>query len=145
MIGKLEMTDQTGTDVTQVSVQSQPNFDRQKEKSFLAGGGLLGALAMSSCCVMPVLLFSLGATGAWIGALASLYQYKWIFLLITAGFLAGGFYMVYRKRPAVECAPGTYCAIPLSDRINKIVLWLASVLALVAFAFPYLAPLILDV
>ncbi len=133
------------TDASEVSVQAQPGFDGRREKSLLAGGGLLGALAMSSCCVMPVLLFSLGATGAWIGALASLYQYKWIFLLVTAGFLAGGFYMVYRKPNESACAPGTDCAIPLSDRINKVVLWTASLLALVAFAFPYLAPFVLDV
>lgn len=133
------------TDASEVSVQAQPGFDGRREKSLLAGGGLLGALAMSSCCVMPVLLFSLGATGAWIGALASLYQYKWIFLLVTAGFLVGGFYKVYRKPTASACAPGTYCATPHSDRINKVVLWSASLLALVAFTFPYLAPSILGV
>ena len=113
-------------------------------KSILAGGGVLGAIAMTSCCIMPLVLFSLGVTGAWIGGLASLYQYKWIFFLITAGFLAGGFYMIYRKAPVSACVPGTYCAAPVSDRVNKIALWSASILALVALAFPYVSPFWLD-
>jgi mercuric ion transport protein len=29
--------------------------------------GLLGALAASSCCILPLVLFSLGVSGAWIG------------------------------------------------------------------------------
>ncbi len=37
-----------------------------------AAGGLLGAFAAASCCVVPLVLFSLGATGAWNGALTAL-------------------------------------------------------------------------
>ncbi|CCE10378.1 Mercuric transport protein (Mercury ion transport protein) (fragment) [Bradyrhizobium sp. STM 3843] len=35
--------------------------------TLMAAGGLLGALAASSCCILPVVLFSLGISGAWIG------------------------------------------------------------------------------
>ncbi|MGJ4944794.1 mercuric transporter MerT family protein [Bradyrhizobium sp. HKCCYLS1011] len=34
--------------------------------TLMAAGGLLGALAASSCCILPVVLFSLGISGAWI-------------------------------------------------------------------------------
>ena len=43
--------------------------DEKTKKSLFASGGLLGALAMSSCCILPLTLFSLGVTGAWIGNL----------------------------------------------------------------------------
>ncbi len=124
--------------------RARSGAEEQTKKTIFAGGSVIGALAMTSCCILPLVLFSLGATGAWIGNLASLYQYKWIFLLITAGFLAGGFYMVYRKPRSSESAPGSCCATPLSDRINKTVLWVATVLALAATAFPYVAPAFLE-
>ena len=124
--------------------RARPGGDEQTKKTIFAGGSIIGALAMSSCCILPLVLFSLGATGAWIGNLASLYQYKWIFLLITAGFLAGGFYMVYRKPRTSDGAPDVCCATPLSERINKTVLWAATVLALAATAFPYVAPVFLE-
>lgn len=110
----------------------------------MSGGSVLGALAVSSCCVIPLALFSLGVTGAWIGNLAALYPYKTYVLVPTAAFLAGGFYMAYRKPKAGVCADGTYCATPMSDRINKVALWSAALLVLAALAFPYVAPILLD-
>jgi len=89
-------------------------------------------------------LFSLGVTGAWIGNLTALYPYKPIFFVITAVFLAGGFYQIYRKPKAGACEAGTYCAAPISDRINKITLWSATILVVAAVAFPYVAPLLLE-
>ncbi len=118
--------------------------DAQTKKTIFAGGSVIGALAMSSCCILPLVLFSLGVTGAWIGSLAALYQYKWIFLSITAGFLAGGFYLVYGKPRTRGSGSGTCCTSPLADRINKTVLWAATVLALAAAAFPYVAPAFLE-
>jgi mercuric ion transport protein len=118
--------------------------DEKTKKSLFAGGSVLGAVAMSLCCIVPLVLFSLGVTSAWIGGLASLYQYKWIFFLATAGLLGGGFYMVYRKPLASACDSGATCATPLSDRINKIVLWTATFLSLTALAFPYVAPALLE-
>lgn len=115
----------------------------ENTKKILTGGGILGALAMSSCCILPLALFSLGITGAWIGNLAALYPYKLYFLVPTVALLAGGFYMVYRKPKAADCVEGGYCASPLSDRINKIVLWSSSLLVAAALVFPYVAPYIL--
>lgn len=38
--------------------------------------GALGALAMTSCCILPLVLVSLGVTGVFIGQLTALYAYK---------------------------------------------------------------------
>lgn len=109
----------------------------------LATGGLLGALAASSCCVLPLVLFSVGISGAWIGNLTALAPYQPIFIAITLGLLAIGFYLVYRK-PKVACADGEVCARPLSARIVKAALWNATFLVALAAAFPYLAPVLLN-
>jgi len=110
----------------------------------LAAGGLLGALAASSCCVVPLVLFSLGIGGAWIGNLTALAPYQPIFAAITIGILGTGFYLVYR-RPKMVCAGAAACARSLPNRIVKLSLWTATALIAIALAFPYVAPLFLDV
>lgn len=119
-------------------------MDENAKKNLLASGSALGAIAMSSCCILPLALFSLGVTGAWIGNLAALYPYKPYFFVATAGFLAAGFWKVYRRPAITECAEGTYCASPASDRLIKTALWVSSILVAAALAFPYAAPLFLD-
>ena len=119
-------------------------LDERAKKTVFSGGSVLGALAMSSCCIVPLVLFSLGVTGAWIGNLTALYPYKLYFLVPTGGFLAGGFYLAYRKPTADDCGAEGACVAPVSDRINKAALWGATVLTLAALAFPYYAPLLLD-
>lgn len=114
------------------------------EKNVLAGGSAFGAIAMSSCCILPLALFSLGVTGAWIGNLTALYPYKAYFFVATVGFLAAGFWKVYRETSAVGRAEGSYCASPASDRLVKSALWASTVLVAAALAFPYAAPLLLD-
>ncbi|MGH6880679.1 MAG: mercuric transporter MerT family protein, partial [Hypericibacter sp.] len=42
----------------------------------IAAGGVLGALAAMSCCILPLVLFALGISGAWIGNLTALAPYQ---------------------------------------------------------------------
>ncbi len=117
--------------------------DTSTRKAGLASvGGILAALAAASCCVVPFALFTLGISGAWISNLTALEPYQPVFAVITIGFLAYGFYLVYRK-PKVACAEDSYCAKPSSGRNAKIGLWTATVLVAVALGFPKLAPLFL--
>jgi mercuric ion transport protein len=103
-----------------------------------AAGGILGALAMTSCCILPLVLFSLGATGAWIGQLGALYQYKWIFFAFAGASLAYGFWKIYRPAPRV-CEGGT-CERPLNGKFMKVALWTATAVVTLSLAFPYIAP-----
>ena len=103
-----------------------------------AAGSVLGALAAMSCCIMPLALFALGVSGAWIGNLTALAPYQPILIGITLAFLAAGYYLVYR-RPAAACADGGTCRRPLQNRIVKAALWVATVMVASAMAFPYLA------
>jgi len=109
-----------------------------------AAGGVLGALAASSCCILPLVLFSVGAGGAWIGNLTALAPYQPIFVAITLGFLGYGHYLVY-WRAKKACADGAACARPLPNRAVKVALWGATALIVAALAFPYAAPWLLGV
>ncbi len=99
-------------------------------------------LAASSCCVLPLVLFSVGVSGAWIGNLTALAPYQWVFVVITIACLAAGFYLVYRK-PQIACADEQACVRPLSGRLIKIALWVATALVVSAIVFPFVAPILL--
>jgi mercuric ion transport protein len=112
-----------------------------RTQRLLAAGGVLGALAASSCCIVPLVLFGLGISGAWIGNLTRLAPYQPYFLAATTACLGGGYWLVYRSGRA--CTDGEMCARPLPNLIVKTTLVLATILVLGALAFDFLAPLIL--
>jgi mercuric ion transport protein len=116
----------------------------EKRQAWFAAGGLLGAVAASSCCILPVVLFSLGASGAWLGNLSALSPYQPVFVVITLGFLGGGFWLAYR-RPGAACDGSTACARPMSSRAVKLALWAATLLVAAAVGFRYVAPALLGV
>lgn len=116
--------------------------DSLGRQRLVAVGGILGAIAASSCCIVPLLLFSLGVGGAWIGTLTALAPYQPLFVAATIAMLGYGFYLAYRK-PQQECAHGSVCTRPLPNRLAKLGLWTATVLVTAAFAFNYVAPLLL--
>ncbi|KGB53548.1 Mercuric transport protein MerT precursor [Sphingopyxis sp. LC81] len=101
-------------------------------------GGALGAVAAASCCVVPLALFTLGISGAWIGNLTALAPYQPIFVALAAPALIYGFVRVYRS-PARKCDNGTYCGSPSSTRVLKVSLWVTTFLVIAAVAFPYAA------
>jgi mercuric ion transport protein len=105
-----------------------------------ASGGVLGAILASSCCIAPLLLLSLGISGAWIGNLTALEPYKWVFIAIAVVFLGLGFRHVY-FRQAEPCEDGTYCARPEANLIVKSALWLATALIGASATVDWWAPL----
>ena len=116
--------------------------DSGRAPKLLAAGGLLGALAASSCCILPVVLFTLGISGAWIGNFTQLAPYKPYFIAVTAAFLGGGYWLVYRSS-SFACADGDACARALPNRIVTTVLIAATVLVIAAFGFDFVAPYLL--
>lgn len=113
----------------------------QARARWIAAGGILGALAASSCCILPLVLFSLGISGAWIANFTALAPYKPYFAAATIGLLGYGYYLVY-VRPKRACADGS-CARSLPNRLVKSSLWIATALVAAALAFDFLAPLLL--
>jgi mercuric ion transport protein len=113
-----------------------------RTQKLVAAGGILGAIAASSCCIAPLVLFSLGISGAWIGNLTALAPYQPYFIAATMACLGYGYWLVYRPRK-LACAEGAACAKPLPNRFVMFGLILATVLVAGALAFDLLAPLIL--
>lgn len=103
----------------------------------------LGALAMTSCCILPLVLVSFGVTGVFIAQLGALYEYKWITFSLSAAFIGYGFWKAYRPIPAVTCADGS-CARPMNRTLMRSVLWVAAGIVAVAMTFPYLTPYFLS-
>jgi len=108
-----------------------------------AVGGVIGALAASSCCILPVILFSLGIGGAWIGNFTQLAPYQPYFIAATLAFIGTGYWLSYRSSKAA-CAAGEACARPLPNRLVKIALIAATVIVIAAWAFDYVAPYLLS-
>jgi mercuric ion transport protein len=112
-------------------------------KALFATVGLAAAIGASSCCLLPLGLFLVGISGAWIRNLTVLAPYQPIFLAVTVACLAGGFIAVYRKPQAADCTEGSYCASPASNRVVKVALWGTAALVVAAIAFPYAASVLL--
>jgi len=109
----------------------------------IAAGGLLGALAASSCCILPLVLFSLGIGGAWISNLTRLAPFQPYVLALTAGFVGAGYWLVYRSSK-LACREGQACTRPLPNRLVKTALVVATLLVLAALGLDVLAPLLLN-
>lgn len=123
-----------------VAVSREVTAQEESSRGWTATGlSAFGALAMTSCCILPLVLISFGVTGVFIGQMTALYQYKWITFALSAGFLAYGFWKAYRPVAASDCAAGT-CARPVDRRLMRGILWTAAVVTLVALVFPYISP-----
>lgn len=99
-------------------------------------GATVAAVAASACCWIPALLGA-GAAGS-LGISAALAP-LWPYLLTLTGlFLAGGFWMVYR-RPKADCCDAGGCAIPAAAKRRKInigVMWVVATFAVAMSAYP---------
>ena len=117
--------------------------NRRRRQGLMAAGGLLGALAASSCCILPLVLFGLGVSGAWIGNFTRLASYQPWFIAATLAFLGYGYWLAYRPS-ARACADGEVCARPLPNRIVKTSLIVATLLVVAALGLDFIAPLFLN-
>ncbi len=124
------MTDQTAA----------PTNEGTSRNRLVAAGSVLGAILASSCCIVPLVLVTLGVSGSWIGNLTVLEPYKPIFAGVTLILIGFGFWHVYLK-PGKACEDGSYCATETSSRITKSALWIATALVLLALTIDYWAPL----
>jgi copper chaperone CopZ len=109
-------------------------------------GTVLSAIIASSCCWLPLLLLAFGVSGA--GIAGALESYRPVFIGLTGVFLAAAFYFTYRPRTAGPvsgdcCAPARgCCAAPTAQSrfglmtLNKVMLWVVTILAVAFLFFP---------
>ena len=136
------MGENARTVLTEEAAEMASAGDDGSRQGFIAAGGILGAIAASSCCMLPLVLTVAGVSGAWMATLRALAPYQPVFIAMTVAFLGYGFYLVYWK-PKRASADGAVCARPVVP--NKVVqgaLWLATLVVILAISFPYWFPLI---
>jgi len=97
--------------------------------------GVLAAFGASTCCVLPLVLVSIGLGGAWIAQLREMERFFPLFVGIALAAFAYAFYRLY-LRPA-PCAPGEVCAVPVTRRRQRIAFWLTLIGAKALIASPY--------
>ena len=101
-------------------------------------GSVLSALFASLCCIGPV-VFALAGAGS-LGFAAAFEPYRSYLLIVTFLFLGAAFYFTYRKRE-VTCEDGT-CKVESASNLNKVLLWVAAIIAIVFILFPKILTLL---
>jgi mercuric ion transport protein len=106
-------------------------------------GSIVGAfgIGITSCCIVPLVLLSLGLSGAWMGSFALLAPFKPLFIVLTAALLGYAHYLVYFA-PRKVCEGGV-CPPPRPERSTRVVLWAVTALAVAGVGIGYAEPYLL--
>lgn len=105
-------------------------------------GGAVAAVAASACCLGPLILVSLGISGAWISNLTLLEPFRPIFVAVALVCIGLAYRRIYHPAPAEHCTPGTACSLPQANMGYRLLFWGISALVIVALAYPYLVTLL---
>jgi len=112
----------------------ETRINKSENASLFAAGSVLAAIVASFCCVLPI-VFALTGFSI-LGASALFDAWRPYLLGLTFGLLGLGFYFAYRPREE-QCAPGSACAMPATNRSGRLMLWLATAAVILFAAFPY--------
>lgn len=98
-------------------------------------GGVGAAFLGTLCCIGPLLFVAFGVGAGLASTFEPLRPAFGVLMVLAFGT---GFYAVYGRRRLAEarCAPGEACSVPWSRTRDKVILWVATVLALVFWTFP---------
>ena len=110
-----------------------------KNGLWLLLAGTLTAVGASACCVIPLILLSLGMGGSWLSSLSLLEPYRPLFIAATLLLLTLAFRRLYLA-PRL-CDPGSSCTQPNAVKRPRVVFWVVSTLAFGLIALPWLIPL----
>jgi mercuric ion transport protein len=97
--------------------------------------GAAAAVGASLCCVVPLVLVSLGVSGAWLASLTALEPYRPLFATAALASLAIAAWRLYG--PASRCEEGRSCADPRVLRRRRRLLWIAIAVIAPLLLFPY--------
>jgi len=113
-----------------VDASSSRNSDRW---ALLTGAA--AAIGASLCCVVPLVLVSLGISGAWLASLTALEPYRPWFAISALAALAFAGWRLYG--PASRCEDDRVCAEPRVLRRRRRMLWMAVAVIVPLLLFPY--------
>jgi copper chaperone CopZ len=111
-----------------------PGPPSQDGRSLPLLGAIIAALLSSACCWLPMLFLGTGASVAVVAQF--LEGYRTYFVVLAAGLLGAGFYYSYFRNGS--CAPSGSCRStdPKAQRLQRSMLWLATLLVAAAALFP---------
>jgi mercuric ion transport protein len=110
---------------------------RRRIARFGMAASIATALGASVCCIGPIVAVMFGMTS--LAALAKYEPLRPIFGAATFVLLTVAFYATYKRPVEAACEPGSVCETTGPDRmqtINRIFVWLATIVAIVVFTFP---------
>ncbi|MCA9145470.1 MAG: cation transporter [Planctomycetaceae bacterium] len=130
-------------------MERPPNPSKNRGELIAKVGTVISAIMASTCCWLPLLLLAVGVSG--VGIASILEAYRPVFIVVTFGFLSAAFYFTYRPRHTTtaegDCCESQATANPncrdgISNRrlglmsVNKVMLWLVTILAALFLFFP---------
>lgn len=98
---------------------------------WLLGIASAAAVLASACCVLPLLLVSVGAAGAWMVSLRVLRPYSTALLVLCAGLVGFLWFCVIRRASCSSSAPGA---------AFRAVFWSTAALLVIMVCSPIWAP-----
>lgn len=106
-----------------------------------AVGSVIASVAASSCCILPLALFTLGAGGAWIGTLVRLAPFQPYFIAAALACLGAGYWLVFRPE-RIKCGRDQACQTSGAGSFVKGALVLSTVLIALALGLKLFIPLL---
>jgi mercuric ion transport protein len=120
----------------QISPLPARSSSARKLSSLTVAGAVVSGLLASACCLGPLILAAIGIGGA--GLLGRFEAYRPVFTATTFGLLGAGFWLAYRKPKAAE-GDDCGCEYPKASWLGRALLWIAGVVAVGFWSFPYIA------
>jgi mercuric ion transport protein len=121
------------------------NNARQAATGWLSSIAILsgiGAIAASSCCVLPLLLAAVGASAGVFSVFQSLAEWKLLILAGSCISVAGAWYSLWRKRVSISCST-TECPTQKNGTTPLVLLSLSTTIIILAFNWDKIDPVLL--
>jgi len=135
------MGERTGDSTNRLTAPGTAPHKTGRRGLVAMAGAVTAAFLASLCCVGPLVFVAFGV-GA--GVASTFEPLRPVFTALTVALLAVGFYVVYgrprRRTATLDAAPGcavdSACAVPSHRTRDTVLLWVATLLALVFLTFP---------
>lgn len=98
-------------------------------------GGITAAIGASLCCAGPLVLVSLGISGAWIANFSNLAVLRPYFIVIVIASFSWAAWLLFR--PQTQCASNDKCAKPTIRYRRRILFFTSLALASLIVSSPY--------
>jgi mercuric ion transport protein len=126
------------------AMATPPGRDAAHPLAALGAIAGLGAVAGSSCCVLPLVLAGMGAGSAFFSGLEFLAAYRMPVFGAALAFLTVAWAVYWRRSRAVAaCAATGACARPETSRRTAVVLGIATLSVALAAAWGLVEPVLL--